>query len=153
MATAVCIVLGLFEFISATGIIFHPELKGQKEPLIPPVILEQTMTRVLLAVYVMTLGLQRLTWATSRSTTYSWLCLLLTHIIEGGMWWFFAFSQPHLFNTTASDVKFDVILKETVTLRSKGGVPALIVLCGVPILVLFFALSGPNNQSKKAKSH
>ena len=84
------------------------------------------LVRCIFAVYLLTLGLQRLSYGFSKDNNIMLVfTLLLTHIVEGFLWWSMAL--------TKSSLTPIVLLLDAIQL--KLGVDTFIVLIGVPLLV------------------
>ena len=97
--------------------------------------------------YVLTLGLQRLTFAYSEGNMQVWMCLVAAHTIETGLWWSLALDDA--FNTDKLGVL--EIAVRAAKLQLPGGLLTSILLLGVPSLTLLFALSGFRTKSNKKK--
>jgi len=84
------------------------------------------LVRCIFAVYLLTLGLQRLSYGFSKDNNIMLVfTLLLTHIVEGFLWWSMALTKSSLTPV--------VLLLDAIQL--KLGVDTFIVLIGVPLLV------------------
>ena len=133
--------LGSFEFYTAWTFYTEAELRTGVGQMLPAVFAENYCARVLFTVYLLTLGLQRLTWYFSTEDRHSfeqWLCLLLTHLFEACMWWILANEQGLLgadIFTLPMD-QWPTFLYNLVTLNSPAQGEHLFILFGVPYLVL-----------------
>ena len=112
--------------------------------LIPSAIPGNSELKILWCAWVLTLGFQRLTYATTVPTLGSWLSLCATHIAEAAMWWSFALSPGFRQGLTVEE-----LVKHVATMNSSAGVPGFIVLFGVPLMVLSFLLQPPSTNNTK----
>jgi hypothetical protein len=149
----ICFLLGIFEFFSAFQFYFHGEQIVAVDKLNPGIIGTEEACKILFCTYIITLGIQRLSWALGNGGLLPWLFLLLTHLVEWGMWCAFAFLPRFRGDSTLQE-----LFQEVLTLQSPGGPHALVVLILLPVLILFFLLMGPsqfetNTSNKKAKGH
>jgi hypothetical protein len=139
----VCTLVGLFEFISAVSFFFDGEYKVQStEKLVPSVIGTDPNVKVLYCVYLITLGVQRLSWSSGNGGLIAWILLLLTHISEFWMWFTFATRSEFRGDSTLQELLLDIV-----TLKSYGGRHACIITVCLPTLILLFLLAGPNQFS------
>ncbi len=102
--------------------------------------------RLLYCAYILTLGLQRLTFGLESGAFGSWLCLIATHVVEMLLWWTLALDSG--FNQ--ENLTFSDVLRKAVSFQLPPQCTILLLL--VPLIVLFIVLSGPSNQ-KKIKSN
>ena len=134
----VCLVLGIFEFLSAYACWTAPALP----PHVPSVVQRDPSVRVLFVVYLLTLGLQRLSYGFSKDNNLMQvLALWLTHFVEAFLWWTLA-----MLNTSLT---FMGVMQEVVTLR--WGVQPLLALIGVPVLLLVMMYLSTDTFVKKKK--
>jgi hypothetical protein len=147
-----CFLLGVFEFFAAYKFYFHGEQIVEVDKLTPAIIGTEEACRILFCTYIITLGIQRLSWAFGSGGLLAWLFLLLTHLVEWGMWCGFAFLPKF-----RGDLTLHELFHEVLSLKSDGGAHALVVLILLPVVILFFLLMGPSQfqttTSKKAKGH
>lgn len=146
----ICFLLGIFEFISAVQFYFQSEQTIEQNKLNPDILGTNEASKILFCTYLITLGIQRLSWALGNGGFIPWLLLLLTHLVEWGMWCGFAFLPRFRGDSTLNE-----LFHEVATLQSPGGPHAFVVLILLPVLILFFLLMGPSQfQTKqKSKSH
>ena len=149
LSTGVALALGFFEF----WLVFKSEVLGDfstinELQLFPPVMIQNREAHLLFCAFTLFLGLLRITWAVSGKTFYSWLCILLTHIIEATYLWNLALGSH--FNTKG--LALPDLAKDLIT--GTYNIPSTVLLFLVPGFVLFFLLCGPGTKSaKKDKSH
>jgi hypothetical protein len=112
-----------------------PQLKFHEDP----------SSRALCFTYILTLGFQRLTYATGDRQFWPWVFLVLTHVVEAWMWWTIGYHEGYLdgfesvtdfFVAAATSSNPDVFTK---------------VLLIVPVLILVFLVTGPESNSAKQK--
>mmetsp|Transcript_2477 Transcript_2477/g.2438 ORF Transcript_2477/g.2438 Transcript_2477/m.2438 type:complete len:157 (-) Transcript_2477:130-600(-) len=140
--------LGIFEFISSITFYYNSiDRVENNERLTPIIIASNDIVKVLFCVYLITLGIQRLSWSLGNGGILSWLLLLLTHLIEWFMWCYFA-----TLSSFRGDLSLNELIIEVITLKSIGGLHAFIVLILLPILILFFIIMGPGSFQSKTKS-
>ena len=107
---------------------------------------------MLYCAFVLTLGLQRLTFAFGGRGFGSWLALVITHAIESSLWWGLALHPE--FNTKS--LGWQELAAKAAHLDLPGGPQTSILLLFVPFLALLFIVLGPNrkgdiSQIKKVK--
>lgn len=146
----VAFLLGIFEF----WLIFKSEVLGDfsslnELKLFPPLFTHNKEAHLLLCAFTLFLGLLRITWAVSGKTHLSWLCVILTHVIEATFLWNLAL-LPHFNTKGLALVDF---AKDLIT--GTYNIPSTVLLFLVPGFALFFLLCGPGlkKDSKKAKSN
>lgn len=130
----VVLVLGLFEFFACYQ---HWTVPGKNGNVLYTT--RDFHEKLLYSTYILTLGLQRLTFVTSCGgvTGLSWLTLIGTHIVEGLFWWSCALERYNMTINASSPVQ-DVVK----TILGKISTPdEYIVLCGVPVLCALFTLA------------
>ncbi len=138
--------IGVFEFIAVAALLFGNDNDNiQKHKLFPSYFITDLKTKILLCTYLMTLGFQRVSWATGNRTVGSWLCLIGTHASEAIMFWSLALQPP--FNKAS--LPFPQFLAALVQGKITDRFSTFVLLF-VPILVVFFVLSGPGNKTKSA---
>ena len=144
--------LGVFEFIAALRILTLNERELVDEMTLFPVqFLVDPATKALLATFLIFLGLLRLQWSVTVHSMASWVFLVLTHVVEGCMFWRLAY-LPH-FNT--KNLNLQELIADIISL-SYGRMETFILLL-VPFLVLLFLVAGPHlpstgqRASKKAQ--
>jgi hypothetical protein len=147
MSKVVCGILGLFEFFAAYDFFINAETKVVTDRLYPAILASDDVARVVFCTWLVTLGCQRLTYATSKPTVGSWLSLIITHVAELAMWYYFA-----MLPSFRGSMTMEEMVVEVASLKSVGGVHACICLIGVPILILSFIINFPKGE-KKSKSH
>lgn len=144
-----CLVLGFFEFFAAYDFFVNASTKVLTDKLYPEVLATNEVARVVFCTWLVTLGCQRLTYATTRPSIGSWLSLLITHTAELVMWYYFAMLPSFRGDLTLQEMIFEVA-----SMKSVGGVHAFICLIGVPLLIVSFLVNFPKNEDdKKAKSN
>ncbi len=140
--------IGIFEFVAVAGLLFGSDNDNiQKHALFPSYFITDTKTKILLCTYLMTLGFQRVSWATGNKNFGSWLCLIGTHASEAIMFWSFAM-QPTFNKANLNFVDFLVAL-----VQFKVGTPfTTFILLFVPFMVVYFILCGPGTAKKNKPS-
>jgi hypothetical protein len=145
-----CFLLGVLEFISAVRFYFQGEDIVQNLEKLTPTLFGTTFEgKILFCTYLITLGALRLSWSLGDGGLIAWFLLLITHLVEWGMWCSFAFRPSYRGDSTLSE-----LVNEVISLQSPGGVHALIVLILLPVLIFFFLIMGPskfNNGKTKTK--
>jgi ABC-type long-subunit fatty acid transport system fused permease/ATPase subunit len=146
LSTAVALFLGFFEF----WLVIKSEILGDTSAfedlkLFPSSFLHDRPVHLLVIAFTLFLGLLRISWAVSGRTVWSWLCVILTHVIEAAYLWNLALC-PH-WNT--NNLSLPDLVQEI--LAKKHDIPSSVLLFLVPGFVLFFLLCGPNTSSKKTK--
>ncbi len=145
LSNIIAIILGIFEFIACYELWSKKE---HKNALLPPDFFAHEPVKMVWMAYILTLGLQRLTWSFGKyrygdgnlplfSSVAGYLCLVMTHVVEACLWWSLALS-PH-FN--ASGKSAFQIIRSCFDLSVQGGALSAIMLLGVPLLVLFFIIA------------
>lgn len=104
-------------------------------------------TKALFVTYILTLGFQRLTFATGDRTFWPWVFLLLTHLIETWMWWTLGLEAGYM-NGYAGTSE---MLVDIVTMNHKKS-PFAILLVLVPVIVGVFLVAGPEVESAGSKN-
>ena len=196
----VCIVLGVYEFVSAYNFYYNPnyslhhipnEFKyptGTHPPVTPiwlnsysfiltgthspvtPIWLNSyslnvvlfNLVRCIFAVYLLTLGLQRLSYGFSKDNNIMLVfTLLLTHIVEGFLWWSMALTKSsltpgthsltHLLTHSPNHLLTHSVVLLLDAIQLKLGVDTFIVLIGVPLLVILMMYLSIDSFIKKKK--
>lgn len=143
--TVLVFFLGIFEFVAVAALLFGSDNDNiQKHTLFPSYFITDFKTKILLCTYLMTLGFQRVSWATGNRSVGSWLCLIGTHASEGIMFWSLAL-QPS-FNK--GNLPFFEFLKALVQLKITNPFSTFILLF-IPFSVVYFALCGPGKEKSK----
>mmetsp|Transcript_7262 Transcript_7262/g.10254 ORF Transcript_7262/g.10254 Transcript_7262/m.10254 type:complete len:155 (+) Transcript_7262:11-475(+) len=146
--TIIVFIFGVFEFVQVARILLGGEEFIRSSAPIFADISEDIALRILICGFCVILGFQRLTWTVGGRSTLSWLCLVLTHICEGIMFWAFCLHQPSI------NPKHLDIFEFAVTVFS-GAVDRKVtfVLIVVPLaVVLFGAFAVQDILSKGRKS-
>jgi hypothetical protein len=145
-----CFILGLFEFFAVY--IFQTtsdqDLLRKHDKILPHTIITDDSIKIVYCGFLLMLGLQRLTWATVNGQTslYSWIVLIITHIIECFVWYILALEK--------NNFNLQTLIIKAITFEL-GEFPFL-VLIGVPILCLVFIICAvidlfSKKQSKSSK--
>ena len=148
LASIVAILLGCFEF----WLVIKSEVLGDfstlnQLTLFPSAFVSNREVHLLLCAFTLFLGLLRISWAVSGKTVMSWLCVVLTHVIETYFLWNLALGRH--FNTKG--LALPELAKDLIT--GTYNIPSTALLFMVPGFVLFFLLSGPGTSNgKKEKS-
>ena len=124
--------LGIFEFFAA----YKYLNEGAESFEFSAHFLTDPHAKYLYVMFILTLGLQRLTFATSDRGFFPWLCLVVTHVIESIFWWKLAF-----INNIIGDQPIDAFLMDVVTFKH-GHSHYFILLVLVPSFVVMFLLAG-----------
>jgi hypothetical protein len=95
--------------------------------------------------YILALGLVRLTFGFGDMSLKPWMMLVLTHVLEGAFWWTLAL-QPS-FNKSGLTVA--ELASEAVVLKLPGGFQTMLQLIGVPFLIVIYLVLGPKGSKKK----
>lgn len=141
-----CLILGYFEFLAVNLFFFSAEIDLlRKHPLLPSIIITDLRVKILYCAYILTLGLQRLTFAYGNQSVGSWLCLVTTHAIECGLWWSLALSEE--FNK--NNLSVTELFVEAAQLKLPGGINTAIMLLIVPTLTMYFLINGIATHLKR----
>jgi hypothetical protein len=143
-----CFSLGVLEFFSAIRFYYQGEDIVQNLEKLTPILFGTTHEgKILFCTYLITLGALRLSWSLGDGGLIAWILLLITHLVEWGMWCSFAILPSYRGDSTLSE-----LVNEVISLQSPGGVHALVVLILLPVLIFFFLIMGPsafsNGKSK-----
>lgn len=151
-------VLGTFEFYSAWSFFTSPEEKCGDGKMLPLIFETHFAARLIFSVYLLTLGLQRLSWyygtQEGAHTFEQWGTLLLTHLVEASLWWLLANDQGLLGRDmfTVGLAEMPTFLYNIVSLQTPAQAEHLILLVGVPYLCLrIFTTYGPSTGTVAAK--
>jgi hypothetical protein len=106
---------------------------------------EDPSSRALCFTYILTLGFQRLTYATGDRQFWPWVFLVLTHVVEAWMWWTIGIQAGYL--DGYESVTDFVVAVATANHAEKFSKILLIV----PVLILVFLVTGPESSSTKQK--
>ena len=153
-----CISLGVFEFLAVWSLLQTPAeviLKKQQYTL-PAILVTDINAKIVFCGYLLTLGLQRLTFGlTSNENIATLSCLVITHVIECIIWFSLAYNNIFLINVQTSNDNTDIVSAFIINIiHFKYGAHPYIVLVGVPILTALFivsAISITSAQRKKTK--
>ncbi len=160
LAKLIAIILGVFEFFACFDLWFGTASKPAADALgaggnalLPSDLFGNKLVKVLYSAYILTLGLQRLTWSfgvyKNKSMAFSflnYLCLLATHTAEAWLWWSCAL-EPH-FNVKQQSA-LDILI-DAAQGNARGGALTTILLVGVPALVLYFSIAAfPQSNKQK----
>ena len=96
--------------------------------------------------YILTLGFQRLTYATGDRHFWPWVFLVLTHLVEAWLWWTLGLEAGYM--TGYSSVL--EMVKDIATMQHAKSPFALLLLL-VPVIVGIFLLTGPESPRDKQK--
>mmetsp|Transcript_43330 Transcript_43330/g.86095 ORF Transcript_43330/g.86095 Transcript_43330/m.86095 type:complete len:154 (+) Transcript_43330:49-510(+) len=149
MSSIVALILGLFEFWLVIKMEVLKDFSTVNDlKLFPPTFVHDRSVYLLVCTFTLFLGLLRISWAVSGRTVLSWICLILTHVIETTFLWNLAL-LPH-WNTNR--LALPDLIQEV--LAKKHDIPSSVLLFLVPGIALFFLLCGPNlkGRGKKDKS-
>jgi len=147
MVNFVCLILGFFEFFAAYDFYVNADAKVLTDRLYPVVLASDPTVRVVFCTWLVTLGCQRLTYAFSEPTFGSWIFLVITHIAELAMWYYFA-----MLPSFRGELTFEEMVVEVATLKSVGGAHAFICIIGVPLLILSFIINFPKYRKIGTKT-
>ena len=155
----VCVALGVFEFLAVWSLVQTPasEVLKKQQYTLPAILLTDVNSKIVFCGYLLTLGLQRLTFGlTSTENIATLSCLIITHVIECVIWFSLAYNNIFLINTETSDGTDAVKAFFLNIAQFKYGMHPFIVLVGVPILTSLFIASAISitsaAQRKKVKS-
>mmetsp|Transcript_1204 Transcript_1204/g.1963 ORF Transcript_1204/g.1963 Transcript_1204/m.1963 type:complete len:154 (+) Transcript_1204:45-506(+) len=140
-------ILGVFEFVSAASFYFNAAERVLAERLTPAIFAENFPVKVLFCSYLITLGVQRLSWSLGSGGCAQWILMIVTHLTEWTMWCCFATGDDFRRNLTNGE-----LFVEIATVKSPGGVHAAVVVVGVPLLILLLLLTGPGRFGKKKET-
>lgn len=150
--TVLVFVLGVFEFITVLDLFTSDNTAlVEKYRLFPPQFITDHATKTLVAVFALFLAFLRLGWVFSGRTLGSWLCLVLSHLVEMAFIWNLAL-MPH-FNTNGLDI-FQLL---TNVVHMKYDRFSTILLLAVQLMPLTFLVTGPeipvrkSSKTKKSK--
>lgn len=144
LSTAVALFLGVFEFWMIFKMkVLHDYSSLNDLKVFPPSFANNREVHLLLCTFTLFLGLLRISWAVSGKTVWSWLCVILTHVIEGVFLWNLAL-LPHW---NKNNVALPELVQEI--FNKQHDLPSSVLLFLVPGFALFFLLCGPNTSSKR----
>mmetsp|Transcript_28624 Transcript_28624/g.48336 ORF Transcript_28624/g.48336 Transcript_28624/m.48336 type:complete len:149 (+) Transcript_28624:60-506(+) len=128
------IFLGLFEMQAAVKFMLYPdpeELHTQFH--------SNPSTRALCVTYILTLGFQRLTYATGDRQFWPWVFLMLTHIVEAWMWWTLGIEAGYMdgYDSVPDFVQAAVTRKHPKAFS--------MILVFVPVIIAILLISGPES--------
>lgn len=103
-------------------------------------------TKALFVTYVLTLGFQRLTFATGNRTFWPWVFLLLTHVVEAWMWWTLGLEAGYM----TGYLNVQDMVKDIATFNHVK--PFSFILLLVPAIVGLFLIAGPESEKKKKQN-
>lgn len=146
------IFLGFFEFyIVAELLLASPEALQStllvKHSLLPSHFLLDELTRYLLCIFTVFLGLLRVSFSLSGGGWGPWLCLVATHASETVFMWTIALKGDH-FNPQHYDLSTLIAKVVSGEVGTKESRPILLV---VPVLLLISLLHGPSRFKKDKK--
>lgn len=121
-------VLGAYEFYAC-----YKGWSGKQNSLFPSIYMRE---RILYAAYILTLGLQRLTFSAVSANILSWVCLIGTHMVEAWLWWSLAIEK---YQVDTSSHNFTEMI--SITLSRVKNQSEYVLLYGVPFLCLLFTLT------------
>mmetsp|Transcript_10199 Transcript_10199/g.16738 ORF Transcript_10199/g.16738 Transcript_10199/m.16738 type:complete len:152 (+) Transcript_10199:30-485(+) len=141
-SSIVAAVLGLFEFFVASKLIMgeDSELK-----FFPEHFSSDPATKILLILFTIFLGMLRLSWAVSGRTYLSWLCVVVSHVVETVALWNMAL-LPH-FNT--ENLLLVDFVQDLLAFSGKYDELTTKILLVIPVVLAFFILVGPGVTSTK----
>jgi hypothetical protein len=97
--------------------------------------------KALYSAYILTLGLQRLTFVTSCGgiNGLSWLTLIGTHLVETLLWWSCALNKFQVPFVNPTTTPIPEVVKTVMGKLTQGD--EYVLLCGVPVLCVLFTLA------------
>jgi hypothetical protein len=125
--------LGLFEFVAA----YKYLTQGAEDFEFQALYLGDTNATYLYVMFILCLGLQRLTFALGEGGFGPWLCLVVTHAFESVFWWKLALHNDVMGGRPVQDFLVDVL-----SFSKAKHAHYFILLLLVPSFVLMFLLCG-----------
>lgn len=148
----IVLLLGLFEFFAlyelwTTNI-------SDTNLLIPKDFFDDIRVKFLYSAYILTLGIQRITWSSIEINLLSWACFVLTHVVESLLWWSLAIAKYASTDVGRKSFKTTPSHEIVFSILTSNGQLAKILLIGVPLLTIILAiipiLEVQNGRTKKS---
>jgi hypothetical protein len=138
--------LGLFEFYSSyRWFIDDPQQLEDHSLIFPESFSTNYEQKALLIIFLLMLGLQRLSFATSGKTIGSYVCLITAHVAECGFFYYLALNNRVINPDGLSIVPFVQAMLGGKIQLDKCSKTVLFLL---PTLILFFTMSAFNRVQK-----
>lgn len=144
---AIAFALGVFEFFAIYKFWTDDAADSMKEnPLLPQLIATDYTARLLYSAYILTLGLQRLTFAVTDITVMSWLLIFVTHFVESTLWWGLAISKYTGETLISASPKEYLKILDIATKSPQGSLQKILLLVVPALAIAFLVLGGPRSM-------